>query len=63
MAVVQVQLKAGRTREQKRELVARVTAALVEVCGADPESVHVIIAEVPEENWGRGGALLSDQGP
>lgn len=61
MPVVQVHLKAGRTLEQKRQLVERITTTLVEVCGSAPDRVHVIIDEVPEESWGRGGRLLSEQ--
>ncbi|MEX2692991.1 2-hydroxymuconate tautomerase [Rhizobium mongolense] len=60
MPVVQVHIKEGRTVEQKRELAKRMTAVLVEVCGAAEERVHIIIDEVREENWGRGGRLLSD---
>jgi 4-oxalocrotonate tautomerase len=63
MPVVQVSLKTGRSREDKRELVERFTKALVEVCGSDAERVHVVINEVSEDNWGRGGRLLSDLPP
>ena len=60
MPVIQVSIKQGRTLDQKREVVARMTDVLVEVCGAARERVHVIINEVEEDNWGRGGQLLSD---
>lgn len=60
MPVVQIHIKQGRTTEQKRELARRITDVLVDVCGAAEERVHVIIDEVPEDNWGRGGRLLSD---
>lgn len=61
MPVVQVHLKAGRTLDQKRQLVARITDALVDVCDANRDRVHVIIDEVAEDSWGRGGRLLSEQ--
>lgn len=60
MPVVQVHLKEGRSLKDKRELVQRITDAMVEVCGAAEDRVHVIIDEVSEESWGRGGKLLSD---
>ena len=60
MPVVQVNIKAGRTLVQKREVVARITDALVDVCGAIRHNVHVIINEIEESNWGREGQLLSD---
>jgi len=60
MPVVQVNIKEGRTLDQKREIAARMTDVLVEVCDASRERVHIIINEVEEDNWGRGGQLLSD---
>ncbi len=60
MPVVQVHIKAGRSLNQRRELVRRITNDLVEVCGAAEDRVHVIINEVPTDQWGRGGSLLSD---
>jgi 4-oxalocrotonate tautomerase len=60
MPVVQVSLKKGRSLEEKRMLVERFTLTLVEVCGSVAERVHVIIDEVDEDNWGRGGRLLSE---
>jgi 4-oxalocrotonate tautomerase len=60
MPVVQVHLKAGRTVEQKRKLVEKITDSLVEIAGANRDRVHVIIDEVPGDSWGRAGKLLSD---
>ena len=60
MPVVQVNIKEGRTLDQKREIVARMTDVLVDVCGSARARVHIIINEVEEDNWGRGGQLLSD---
>lgn len=60
MPVVQVNIKGGRTLDQKREIARRMTDVLVDVCGSAKERVHVIINEVEEDNWGRAGQLLSD---
>ena len=60
MPVVQVNIKEGRTLDQKRKIVARMTDVLVEECGAARERVHIIINEIDEDNWGRGGQLLSE---
>ncbi len=60
MPFVQVHIKAGRSLTQRRELVRRITNDLVEVCGAAEDRVHVIVNEVPVDQWGRGGSLLSD---
>lgn len=62
MPVVEVKLKQGRTLDEKRAIAERMTDVLVDVCGSARERVHVIITEVAEDNWGRGGRLLSDIG-
>jgi 4-oxalocrotonate tautomerase len=59
--VVTVQLWEGRTVEQKRALVRAITDAMVEHAGARPDGLHVIIQEIPRENWGRAGVLGVDR--
>ena len=50
----------GVTREQKAQLVAEITDALVRVLGKKPEHTHVIIDEVDADNWGFAGVLTTD---
>ncbi|OFW73019.1 MAG: 4-oxalocrotonate tautomerase, partial [Actinobacteria bacterium RBG_16_68_12] len=50
--MVTVQLWEGRTVEQKRALVQAITEAMVEHAGARPDALHVILQEIPRENWG-----------
>ncbi len=61
MPQVTVHLLRGRTREQRRRLVARITDALVEEAGARREMVQVRLLEVSKEDWGRGGLLGIDR--
>ena len=61
MPVVKVQLFEGRTLEQKRALVRAITQAMVEHAGAKPDGLHVILQEIPRENWGRAGVLGVDR--
>lgn len=61
MPVVTVQLWEGRSLEQKRRLVEAITQALVEHAGARPDALHVIIDEIPKENWGLAGVLGVDR--
>lgn len=61
MPVVTVQLWEGRTLEQKRALVRAITEAMVEHAGAKPDGLHVILHEIPRENWGRAGVLGVDR--
>ncbi|HNS94246.1 MAG TPA: 2-hydroxymuconate tautomerase [Thauera sp.] len=52
----------GRTEDQKRAVIAKVTQALVEAVGAPVETVRVVIREVPKTNWGIGGVSAKDLG-
>lgn len=61
MPVVTIQLWEGRTADQKRRLVEAVTQAMVEHADAKPDHLHVVLQEVPKENWGRAGVLGSDR--
>ena len=60
MPVVTVQLWPGRTREQKRKLVKAITQAMVDHAGAKPTNLHVILQEVPKEDWALAG-LMGDE--
>lgn len=53
----------GRTVEQKRDLVRRLTDAAVDVLGVDAEAVSVEIDEGGPEDWARGGILSVDRAP
>jgi 4-oxalocrotonate tautomerase len=61
MPLVTVHLLEGRTTEQKRRLVARITDALIEEAGARREMVQVRFLEVSKQDWGRGGLLGIDR--
>ena len=50
----------GVTQAEKRLLVAGVTQLVVEVLDKDPETTHVVIDEVPVDNWGVKGQLYSE---
>lgn len=61
MPVVTVQLWKGRSLDQKRKLVKAITDAMVEHTGARPDALHVILEEIPQENWALGGVLGVDR--
>ena len=61
MPVVTVQMWPGRTLDQKRALVRAITDAMVQHAGAKPDHLHVILQEVPREDWGRAGVLGADR--
>ena len=61
MPVVTVELWEGRTLDQKRRLVQAITDAMVEHADARPDALHVILHEIPRENWARAGVLGVDR--
>ena len=50
----------GVTREQKQQLITASTNLLRDVLGKDPRTTFVVIEEVPTDNWGVAGELVSD---
>ncbi|HZX32061.1 MAG TPA: 2-hydroxymuconate tautomerase, partial [Rhodocyclaceae bacterium] len=55
MPFAQIFLIEGRTEEQKRAVIEKVSAALSEAVGAPMENVRVWIQEVPKTQWGIAG--------
>ena len=62
MPFAQIYLIEGRTDDQKRAVIEKVTQALVEAVGAPAENVRVWIHEVPKTQWGIGGKTAKDLG-
>lgn len=62
MPFAQIYLIEGRTDEQKRAVIEKVTAALHEAVGAPVENVRVWITEVPKTQWGIAGKTAADLG-
>lgn len=60
MPYINVQITEGATREQKSRLVKEMTDSLVKVLGKKPEHIHIVIQEIPEEDWGVEGMLTDD---
>jgi 4-oxalocrotonate tautomerase len=55
MPFAQLYILEGRTEEQKRALIEKVTTAIVEAVNAPKDNVRVWIHDVPKENWGIAG--------
>ena len=60
MPIVQIDLLEGRTLEQKRAMVAKVTEANKETANCPADAVTIIIREMPPTHLGKGGKLRSD---
>ena len=61
MPTVMIDFYKGRTLDQKRAMVKKVTEALVETINCKPEAVKIIIREVSKENISDNGVLHCDK--
>jgi 4-oxalocrotonate tautomerase len=62
MPIANLQILQGREPPLKATLIRAVTAAIVDSLKVKPESVRVIITEVPPEHWGIGGVSAKELG-
>jgi 4-oxalocrotonate tautomerase len=62
MPFAQIYMLEGRTPEQKKAVIEKVTQALHEATNAPKESIRVWIHEMPKENWGIAGVSAKDLG-
>ncbi|HAH96146.1 MAG TPA: 4-oxalocrotonate tautomerase [Firmicutes bacterium] len=61
MPIIQIELLEGRTIDQKRALVERVTQAVCETINAPAEAVSIIIREMKREDYAKAGKLAADK--
>ncbi len=61
MPNITIQWYAGRTDQQKRELVTVITDAMVRIGKTTPEQVHIVFQDVEKSNWGNNGKLACDK--
>jgi 4-oxalocrotonate tautomerase len=61
MPVIRLEMLAGRSIEQKRELVDVLTRETARIAKTNPDSIFVVIEDVAKENWGVGGKLVADK--
>jgi 4-oxalocrotonate tautomerase len=55
MPIIEVTLLEGRNKKQKAALISELTDAAVRAVNAPPESVRVILREIPPEHFGVAG--------
>jgi 4-oxalocrotonate tautomerase len=61
MPLVEVTLVEGRTPEQLRTLISRLTTAVVDSVGAPKENVRVVLREVPTTHWAAGDVTIEER--
>ncbi|ETT87249.1 2-hydroxymuconate tautomerase [Viridibacillus sp. FSL R5-0477] len=60
MPIVTIKMIEGRTDDQKRDLVEKVTAAISESVDAPKENISIIIEEMQKSHFAIGGVRKSD---
>lgn len=53
--IIELTVFPGRTKEQKRMMIEKITENLKNTLSVDPSDVFITIIEPPLENWGMGG--------
>ncbi|GLX92199.1 4-oxalocrotonate tautomerase [Herbidospora galbida] len=61
MPNITVELLSGRTMDQRRDFVAAVTEAAVDILKARPEAVRIVYWEIEKSDVANGGVLESDR--
>lgn len=61
MPLVDVTVAEGRDPAQLRELIAQLHRAVESSLGANPQSIRVIVREVPRTHWAAGGRTLAER--
>lgn len=61
MPQVEIQVRAGRSPASLRRLISAVTSAVSLCLNAPPETVRVIVNEVPLTHWANGDVTLAEK--
>lgn len=60
MPYINVRIVEGVTTQQKADVIAGITDVMVKVLGKNPDSTHIVIDEVPLDNWGVKGKSVAE---
>lgn len=63
MPIIHISIAKGRSLEQKRRLVEKVTEVVAETIDVDPGKIWIRIDEFDRENFAVNGQLMSDRNP
>ena len=61
MPFINIKMTPGATAEKKAELIKAVTKLMVDLLGKNPDNTHVVIEEVPTDNWGVAGETITSR--
>ena len=60
MPFISVRIVEVATAEQKSAVIAGITDVMVKVLGKNPDNTHIVIEDVPLENWGHKGKSVAE---
>ena len=60
MPIINAQILAGRTPEQKRAFIRELSRATVETLAVPAEAVRIVLTEVPADHWGVGSRTMTE---
>ena len=63
MPVITIQESAGRTSDQRRKLVARITEAFRDAYGLESSAVTIFFQPYRDDEWAKDGKLHTDRVP
>jgi len=61
MPIVQIDMIEGRSLEQKRELVRKLTEVICETAQCPADAVTIVIREAAKQHIGKAGVLMLDK--
>jgi 4-oxalocrotonate tautomerase len=61
MPFINIKMTPGTAPEKKAELIKAVTKLMVDMLGKNPDTTHVVIEEVPTDNWGVAGETITSR--
>jgi 4-oxalocrotonate tautomerase len=61
MPIVQIDMIEGRTVEQKREMVKKMTEVICQTANCPAEAVTIVIREATKHHIAKAGTLMSDK--
>jgi 4-oxalocrotonate tautomerase len=60
MAIVRIELFAGRSREQKAAATKAITEVMTRTLGTTSAGTQIIVVDVKKSDWGHDGRLSDD---
>lgn len=60
MPFITVKMLEGKTKEQKRQLIERMTEGACETLGVEASRVFIFIEDLEKDNYGKNGKMFSD---